>query len=345
MSFLDTVSCSLNFSRWQKLLLHQKASVARWLRFHDDLNFQEATVQLTVGRRGHYGLYSPSWHWLEWTCPACWWGRVSRVSTFDFWLPWRQETNETRPPSLNQHQPSVSPPSLRQGSSMQLQPSEEEKQRGRRRRRWKRRKRRDSRLSDRSRDLTTKGHVDRQDWQQVLLLRDRQGEGREGDGVRGRPSTENRHFRLPSERNRAAPYSRSSSSYNSLYLLLLNLKEKTGFRNKKMPIFCTDTWEKKKEGQNIVDVWHEDRGGKKRRKPMKVKRKKSVATEMEGRGLTKGLSSLGGRDGRPWFSCLPFGRVNSDPEQERKSSKEVKKDRKVRKENTWASGGEGGGTA
>lgn len=34
---------------------------------------------------------------------------------------------------------------------------------------------------------------------------------------------------------------------------------------------------------------------------MKVKRKKtkSVAAEMEGRGLTKGLSSLGGRDGRP----------------------------------------------
>lgn len=76
----------------------------------------------------------------------------------------------------------------------------------------------------------------------------------------------------------------------------------------------------------------------------KRKKKKNVATEMEGRGLTKGLSSLGGRDGRPWFSCLPFGRVNSDPEQERKSSKEVKTDRKVRKENTWAAGGEGGGT-
>lgn len=29
--------------------------------------------------------------------------------------------------------------------------------------------------------------------------------------------------------------------------------------------------------------------------------------------LTKGLSSLGGRDGRPCFGCLPFGRVNTDP--------------------------------
>lgn len=41
---------------------------------------------------------------------------------------------------------------------------------------------------------------------------------------------------------------------------------------------------------------------KEKKKQMELKRKKkrkSVAAEMEGRGLTKGLSSLGGRDGRP----------------------------------------------
>lgn len=32
---------------------------------------------------------------------------------------------------------------------------------------------------------------------------------------------------------------------------------------------------------------------------MRAERKKSVATEVEARGLTKGLSSLGGRDGGP----------------------------------------------
>lgn len=148
--------------------------------------------------------------------------------------------DETRPPSLNQHEPSVSPPSLRRGSSMQLQPSEEEKQR-----------RRDA-----------GSPTDREIWQRKDTWTDRTDSRSccsQTDRVKGRPSTENPHVRLPSERNRAAPYSRSSSSYNSLYLLLLNLKEKTGFRNKKMPIYCTDTWEKKKEGQNIVDVWQEDR--------------------------------------------------------------------------------------
>lgn len=55
------------------------------------------------------------------------------------------------------------------------------------------------------------------------------------------------HRKPTHRRERAAPYSRSSSSYNSLYLLLLNLKEKTGFPNKKMPIFCTDTREREKK--------------------------------------------------------------------------------------------------
>lgn len=57
---------------------------------------------------------------------------------------------------------------------------------------------------------------------------------------------------------------------------------------------------------------------------------------MEARGLTKGLSSLGRRDGRPCFGRLPFGRVNSDPGQERKSSKSsrLKGQRKVRRTKT-----------
>lgn len=57
---------------------------------------------------------------------------------------------------------------------------------------------------------------------------------------------------------------------------------------------------------------------------------------MEGRGLTKGLSSLGRRDGRPSFGRLPFGRVNSDPGQERKSSESsrLKGQRKVRRTKT-----------
>lgn len=133
-----------------------------------------------------------------------------------------QKRDETRPPSLNQHEPSVSPPSLRRGSSMQLQPSEEEKQR-----------RRDAGSpTDREIRQRKDTWTDRTDSRSCCSQTDR---------VKGRPSTENPHVRLPSERNRAAPYSRSSSSYNSLYLLLLNLKEKTGFRNKKMPIYCTDT--------------------------------------------------------------------------------------------------------
>lgn len=60
---------------------------------------------------------------------------------------------------------------------MQLQPSEEEETQ---------RAEEESPDSPTDRDSTARGHVDRQDWQQVLLLRDRQGEkGRQGEEVGG----------------------------------------------------------------------------------------------------------------------------------------------------------------
>lgn len=50
-----------------------------------------------------------------------------------------------------------------------------------------------------------------------------------------------------------------------------------------------------------------------------------VEGEEEARGLTKGLSSLAGGDGWPCFGRLPFGRVNSDPGQERKRKSSERK--------------------
>lgn len=46
---------------------------------------------------------------------------------------------------------------------------------------------------------------------------------------------------------------------------------------------------------------------------------------VDARGLTKGLSSLAGGDGWPCFGRLPFGRVNSDPGQERKRKSSERK--------------------
>lgn len=43
--------------------------------------------------------------------------------------------------------------------------------------------------------------------------------------------------------------------------------------------------------------------------------------EPKGRGLTKGLSSLGGGDGRPSFGRLPLGWVNTDPGQRGRAAK------------------------
>lgn len=66
----------------------------------------------------------------------------------------------------------------------------------------------------------------------------------------------------------------------------------------------------------------------KRRKGGRVEGRKEGG-RMEARGLTKGLSSLAGGDGWPCFGRLPFGRVNSDPGQERKRKSS---ERKVREQ-------------
>lgn len=174
----------------------------------------------------------------------------------------------------------------------------------------------------------------RQDWQQVLCRSERPwkstrprgwGDGEGWGWVRPSTWTDTQDSSLTRDRGiETAPYSRSSSSYNSLYLLLLNLKEKNGnLRKKKKKKRVFSTWKERKiEGQNI-NVWHEDSPRKKKKGGKMIRRKAGrIGWErLECRGLTKGLSSLGGRDGRPCFGRLPFGWVNSDPGQERKSSK------------------------
>lgn len=65
---------------------------------------------------------------------------------------------------------------------------------------------------------------------------------------------------------------------------------------------------------------------KKRKDGRMVRRKgRKEGRRAEARGLTKGLSSLAGGGGRPCFGCLPFGRVNSDPGQERKRKSSERK--------------------
>lgn len=65
------------------------------------------------------------------------------------------------------------------------------------------------------------------------------------------------------------------------------------------------------------------KNSKKRWKDGKEERKEG--RRAEARGLTKGLSSLAGGGGRPCFGRLPFGRVNSDPGQERKRKSSERK--------------------
>lgn len=65
---------------------------------------------------------------------------------------------------------------------------------------------------------------------------------------------------------------------------------------------------------------------KKRKDGRMVRRKgRKEGRSAEARGLTKGLSSLAGGGGRPCFGRLPFGRVNSDPGQERKRKSSERK--------------------
>lgn len=112
---------------------------------------------------------------------------------------------------------------------------------------------REKRLNDNKRR-----RVSGRDWQQVA-----QGGGvRRGEG--GVPP-HNPHLKTPTLRGKdggmeTGPYSRSSSSYNSLYLPLLNLKEKNGTENKKLPFLNGNMSRKKereKEGKNIKNVWAE----------------------------------------------------------------------------------------
>lgn len=71
-----------------------------------------------------------------------------------------------------------------------------------------------------------------------------------------------------------------------------------------------------------------------------MRRKEGQAERrLQGRGLTKALSSLGRGDGGPCFGRLPFGRVNTDPERRGRAARcqTVKGNRKVRKtKNTQA---------
>lgn len=75
---------------------------------------------------------------------------------FEFQSPRRQKTNETRPPSLNQREPP--PPNPRPSGGAPACSSRPVKRKSREEEEEK-----ESRLSDRSKDWTTKGHVDRQD--------------------------------------------------------------------------------------------------------------------------------------------------------------------------------------
>lgn len=189
-------------------------------------------------------VYSPSlleW-WSTWTCSSCWCRQVWRVFIWKletaFRLPWQQETDETRTQALSQYGSPLDPCSSDRGPACSSSPVKRKNTEG---------GGGESRLPNRVDNERTRGQTGLAAG--PAAQRPTGWEREAGWGVGGvSPATENWHLRLPSERNRAAPYSRSSSSYNSLYLLLLNLKEKMGFWNKKMPIFCTDTWEKKERG-------------------------------------------------------------------------------------------------
>lgn len=79
------------------------------------------------------------------------------------------------------------------------------------------------------------------------------------------------------------------------------------------------TRKKERERERILKMYDMRTGQKKKKKKnhgRMMRRKEGQADKrLEGRRLTKGLSSLGRRDGRPCFGRLPFGRVNTDPRQ------------------------------
>lgn len=85
-----------------------------------------------------------------------------------------------------------------------------------------------------------------------------------------------------------APYSRSSSSYNSLYLPLLNLKEKTWIWG------CAENLSglmtRKERRKEYLNEWHEDRLKRKKKK----KRKKNME-DNEKEGKKKRLKETGGQ--------------------------------------------------
>lgn len=178
--------------------------------------------------------------------------------------------------------------------------------------------------------------MNRQDRQQVLGRSERLWKSQEWGVRRGESLHITQDFCLREiEGLKTAPYSSSSSSYNSLYLLLLNLKEKNGnLRKRQISHWTHDKKRKRERGKEYLNVWQDDRP-KKEEKTWKDDEKEGKADRDWAEDLLRVFPPwVEGMAGPVLVVCRLAGSKLTLGGEEEQQEVKVKGHRKVRKTTT-----------